>query len=161
MDNFKLFVDLDGVLCDFNKDFANKFGKGSPRNVLDKYGESMIISLIESAGLTFWSRMSWLPKSRLLWEFLKDYNPTILSDPKKFFFSQAGKSLWVSRELGKRYCKSAILMEHKYKYAKSGYVLIDDYDKNIKRWEANGGIGILYEDNITTIRKIIDIMGVK
>ena len=45
----------------------------------------------------------------------------------------------------------------KQSYAKTGdkpNVLIDDYDKNIKEWEANGGIGIHHTNVGTTIGKL-------
>lgn len=36
-----------------------------------------------------------------------------------------------------------------------GYVLIDDYRKNIEEWEDVGGTGILFEHAIVTMNKIL------
>ena len=51
-----------------------------------------------------------------------------------------------------------VLREQKKSYAKTKEekpnVLIDDYDKNIKEWEAKGGIGILHTNVGTTIGKL-------
>jgi len=51
----------------------------------------------------------------------------------------------------KNHQPQAVIFDHeKYKYAQqpdeTPNILIDDWDTNIKLWEANGGIGILYKD---------------
>jgi hypothetical protein len=64
--------------------------------------------------------------------------------------SSEEKSEWLKRYLS-RHQPQAIIFDHeKFKYARQANgtpnILIDDYDTNIKLWEANGGIGILYKD---------------
>ena len=50
-----------------------------------------------------------------------------------------------------------VMRSQKQKYAMSGgksNVLIDDYIKNIKEWEAKGGIGIHHTDVSKTINEL-------
>jgi len=64
--------------------------------------------------------------------------------------SSKEKTEWLQRHL-KNHQPQAVIFDHeKYKYAQqpdeTPNILIDDWDTNIKLWEANGGIGILYKD---------------
>jgi hypothetical protein len=65
--------------------------------------------------------------------------------------SSKEKTAWLQRHL-KNHQPQAIIFDHeKYKYACQAdgtpNILIDDWITNIKLWEANGGIGILYKDS--------------
>jgi hypothetical protein len=60
------------------------------------------------------------------------------------------KSDWLEQHLTKHAPKSILFDHNKEKFARQAdgtpNILIDDYATNIKLWEANGGIGILYKD---------------
>jgi len=51
--------------------------------------------------------------------------------------------------------------KNKYKWLTDhpGAILIDDYDRNIEQWVANGGVGILHTDPHSTIEKL-KVLGV-
>lgn len=78
---------------------------------------------------------------------------SILSSPLMSRVEQSSeeKAEWVKRYLSKYPVDSVLFDHHKEKFAKQAdgtpNILIDDWDSNIKLWEANGGIGILYKDS--------------
>jgi hypothetical protein len=174
---FKIYLDMDGCITDFQGDFqalkTNK--KGLRFEEWDKvYGRHTAWAEIGKAGLEHWEYMSWMPDGKELWNYLKEYNPTILSAPSRDPRSARGKILWVNRELGlnvdsaTRSAKGPkwaqdsrmILSAQKYMFAKRypNSILIDDTANKIRDWQNNGGIGILHTDTESTIAKLEEIL---
>ena len=107
----------------------------------------------------FWANLEWMPGSRKLYQFIKRYDPYVLSaysarDPN----SQVGKKKWLKKNT--EFKKSRINLvkrEQKQKYAITDgkpNVLIDDYIKNINEWESKGGIGIHHTNVSKTISEL-------
>jgi hypothetical protein len=146
---FKLYVDMDGVLTNWFKafrDLGKDVTKGLEGDEFEKkYGREELWSVIDKHGkLEFWSEMEWMKNGKNLWNYVKKYNPTILTTPAKNKLSKQGKEIWIKRELGKDI--PFIFAKDKYKYADMNSILIDDYDKKINDWVNLGdGIGILYK----------------
>ena len=98
-----------------------------------------------------------MPGARHLWSVIKPHHPKLLSayaewDEKN---SKHGKVVWAARYL--RIPESNIILvrrEDKVIYAAPDAILIDDYDKNIKEWEAHGGIGIQHITAEQTVAKL-------
>jgi hypothetical protein len=139
---------MDGVLCDFEKQFYKLTGHTFDDSTYDQ--KSLWVD-IEKGGIEFWSQMEWMRDGKQLWSYIKDYNPIILSAPT-FKSSHIGKRIWVKRELGKHI--ECILDRNKYKYAEENNILIDDMMRNIKPWIKSGGIAIFHENTRTTISKL-------
>ena len=157
----KLFVDLDGVLCDWEKAFRDlgpEITKGlEGQEYEDKYGRDELWKVISGEGkLEFWSEMPWMKDGKKLWNYIKEFKPTILTTPAKSQVSKDGKKIWINRELGEDI--PFILAKDKWKYADINSVLIDDYDKKINNWVDKGdGIGILHTSAKDTIRKLKEL----
>lgn len=147
----EIFIDMDGVLCDFDTQFSSL--KGIPRSKVKGYKSPDMWKIIERAGEEYWSQMGWNPGGRELWNFLRNFKPIILSSPMRHDSCTTGKLKWVAENLGK---VPVILESKKYIYSKPGAILIDDLEKNIGPWRDNGGIGILHDEtNIPgTIEKV-------
>ncbi len=146
----KLFVDLDGVLTDFDKSLSDLLGK--PIKGHGQFGnDPKIWKAIDEAGTYFWKSMDWLPDGKELWNAVKKYDPTILSSPSRHITSKEGKKMWIDENISGT---PLILDSKKEKYAKEGYVLIDDRKKNINKWENAGGVGILHKDTGSTIAQL-------
>ena len=147
----KIYVDMDGVLVDFDKQITHYN--------LDKYdkGNSKIWLIIRRIGPKFWSTMKWMPDGRTLWNALKPYKPTILSAPPipKDAVATEGKSEWVKRELGG---VPYIIEKRKELYAKPNAILIDDMVKNVDKWRQAGGIAILHKNTASTLRQLGDLL---
>jgi FMN phosphatase YigB (HAD superfamily) len=149
---YKIYCDMDGVLCDFDKRFE-QFGGMSPREYETKYGTKKFWSLIDKIGEQFWSKMAWMPEGKQLWNYISKYNPYLLSAPSLDYSSRYGKKLWVQENMpGTKLILSK--RENKKDYASGKSILIDDRADNISEWNAAGGIGILYTSNSQTISKL-------
>ena len=154
----KLFLDMDGCICDWDRAFrelGDEVTKGlTGQEYEDKYGRDAIWDVISNVGkLEFWSQISWMPDGKKLWNYVKKFNPTILTTPAKNKFSKDGKKIWISRELGDNI--PYIFEKDKWKHADTESVLIDDYDKKIKDWINLGdGIGIHHTSADKTIEEL-------
>jgi hypothetical protein len=149
---YKIYCDMDGVLCDFNRRFE-QFGGMSPREYEAKYGTNKFWELISKVGEQFWSKMSWMPEGKQLWDHIKQYKPSLLSAPSSDYSSRYGKKLWVQENIpGTKLILAK--RENKKDYASGKSILIDDLDKNIDEWRAAGGLGILYTSTGQTLNEL-------
>lgn len=150
---FKIYVDMDGVLTDFDEQFLRMFKKTSTQ-VHKEGGDAHFWSVVEKGGLKFWSEMPWMRGSRKFWSYVKQFNPTILSAPARSLpDSPKGKKIWVKRELGgvPLILKRA---RNKKDYADENSILIDDNMDNISGWKGAGGIGILFKSPEQAIKEL-------
>lgn len=147
----KIFCDMDSVLTDFIGQLGKILHKDLPPDY--SFGnDPKVWKMVEEAGESFWEDMVWMSDGKELWRAISKYNPTILSAPTRHESSKIGKRAWIKRELPKG--TTLIMDSDKGKYAKKGYVLIDDRVKNIKEWEEAGGIGILHKNAKGTIKEL-------
>ena len=160
-----VYVDLDGTLADMFGEAARREGVTNwrqARKVKDK-----IEQVAKDPG--FFEELPPLPNAPKLvkgvvaaaGEF------SILSSPLMSQVEQSTeeKSEWLNHYLKQFPIESVIFDHRKEKFAKQAdgtpNILIDDWDANIKLWEANGGIGILYKDSecdraLKTLRYALD-----
>ena len=147
--------DMDGVLTDFEGEFL----KISGGIVCDKFegtqGRETFWRLIDSEGLDWWEHMPWMPDGKVLWEYIKDRKPYILSAPAKDLSqSRKGKKLWAGRELGRKVPLRLVKAKLKQTFAHPNALLIDDLKRNVDQWIAAGGIGILHTSAQDTIKQL-------
>lgn len=65
---------------------------------------------------------------------------------------------WVRRILSDTVTVNLVYRAEKKEYVKGkNYILIDDYEKNIHEWELTGGTGILFDDPVNVINKILEL----
>jgi hypothetical protein len=140
----KLYLDLDGVLTDFDLQYKKLFGH---LKIKDEDTKWKLISVIPDL---FFSKMPWTITGKKLFKQLRNYNPIILSscgaDDNWKIIAEAKKK-WMKKNLGSIY-RNAILVNgsaKKVKYSGEGMILIDDSKANIKLWERKKGIGILHK----------------
>ena len=151
---YKIFCDSDNVLTDFDNNFKKYSGGISPREYEDKMGKEKFWSLIDKkVGLEFWEKMERMNDGHELWNYIKNYNPIILSAPSRDPISSKGKQNWVKNNLPGTKLILAF-SDKKKNYAKENYILIDDLEKNIKDWNNSGGIGILHTSTNNTIEQL-------
>jgi hypothetical protein len=152
----KIFLDMDGVITDFDRRFR-ELGVGGPENYEKKFGEQKFWNLINAEGIKFWSEMPWTKDGKVLWNYLKDKNVSILSAPSENPDSKNGKRIWVKKELGNI---PVILRqaEEKKKLACPDCLLIDDKTDNINQWVSAGGFGIPHKSANDTIKKLKNVL---
>jgi hypothetical protein len=151
---YSIYVDQDGVLSDFNRAFE-ELGHGTPESFEEKHGEEAMWYLINNKTDHFWLNMEWMPDGKKFWNFIKKYNPTILTKPARVKNCKEDKISWLKKNLGEDV--SIKLSTKKEKYANPNTILFDDMEENIQKWIDAGGIGILYksaEQAILEFKKI-------
>lgn len=153
-----IYLDMDGVLCDFIGRVKELTGEdfGSPS--LDRKGKTELKSEIHSHK-KFWHEMKWMPGGEQLYKFVKPFRPQILSAYADWDKNSIpGKYEWnrVNTGISKQRI-NLVRRSEKLDYAVTDGVqniLIDDYIKNIREFEKAGGIGIHHIDTATTISKL-------
>lgn len=147
----KIYCDMDGVLVDFEKGYEELTG----RNIRGQHsaGNEDFWGPISKAGAQFWIKLPWMSDGKQLWEYIKQYNPQLLSAPSREESSKIGKYVWVKRELPgvKLILRSA---ERKQEFATPKSILIDDRKDNIERWKEAGGVGIYHTSAADTIQQL-------
>ena len=126
-DAYTLYVDMDGVLCDFERRFE-QFAGVSPEEYTaqktiefgEKKAQEEFWDLIDKQiGVRFWVGMPWMPEGEKLWKYVKPFKRNIPGTPLK-------------------------LSWNKEQYATPTSILIDDRESNITKWKSAGGIGIRF-----------------
>ena len=155
--DYIIYTDMDGVLSDFDKRFM-EFSDGiRPSEYEKNMGREAFWDLIDNkVGVPFWAGMDWMPDGKQYWNYIKKYNPIILSAPSRNNESRYGKRIWKKRNMPDTKMILAYASD-KQNYAKSNAILIDDRKKNIDQWKAAGGIGILHISAEDTIRQLKDL----
>lgn len=148
-------MDLDGCITNFDKALSKV--TGLPEKKGFNFGnDPKIWAKIDGAGEKFWSTMEWMPDGRQLWNAIEIYKPTVLTAPSRHESSVEGKKVWLRNNLPD---VPYIIDQKKESYADEDSILIDDREKNIKKWEEAGGIGVLHKDTKTTLDKLRSVMG--
>jgi len=166
-----LYLDMDGVQCDFFSAWAKLFGKERYKELGDKPERERKINDLNSRGPEFiekfFATLPVLPNCNKLLSFLETNKipTTILSAPLRGNneASVKGKLEWLSKH-NPSMKDTALFRGDKERLAMKGghpNVLVDDHKENIRRWEAAGGIGVLYRDEnpeqaLAQLRKIYD-----
>ena len=150
--DYKIYCDMDGVIADFDKGYKELTGREASFDT----PKEEFWAPIQKAGAEFWIKLQWMPDGKQLWEFIKPYNPQLLSAPSRDESSKIGKFVWVKRNVPgtKLILRSA---ERKQEFATPNSILIDDRADNIQRWKDAGGVGIHHTSAADTIQQLKDL----
>jgi hypothetical protein len=155
--SYQIYCDMDGVIADFEARFDHFFGM-SPSEYEAKNGRRAFWNQIDNnIGVKFWVGIPWMPDGHQLWDYIKKYNPILLSSPSTSESSRIGKRLWV-----KKYLPGTKLIlafpDQKANYSGEGKILIDDrLEPNIQMWRNKGGIGIHHTSASDTISQLKEL----
>ena len=110
---------------------------------------------MRQTGRSGFDAMPWMPDGKVLWEFIKPFNPTLLSQlpDENWARCMPEKCLWAVRNLGHDVQVIVVMKSHgKGCYAAPGYALIDDDPHAHKAgWEAAGGTFVHHVNARSTI----------
>ena len=167
--NIQVYLDLDGVLVNFDKGFKKISGGVSADDFARvkfngdiKAAKKEFWKLIGRAGSSWWANLEMMPDGMVLWNFFKTYNPIILTAGRGSGVKE-GKTSWVHRHLGAQI--NPVLAsrgEDKPMYVTNDpntiHVLIDDTKKNIEAWNnsGEGKVAMLHTSAADTIRKFTE-----
>ena len=153
---YKIYSDMDGVITDFDTQFEKLSDGISPSEYEKKNGKEAFWKLIGDKGVGFWVGMPWMSDGLEYWNYIKQYNPILLSAPSKDKSSRLGKRLWVKNNIPGTKLVLAYAQD-KQKYAAPNHILIDDRPSNIEQWRSQGGIGILHTSAANTIQQLKEL----
>jgi len=156
-----IYCDMDGVVADFHgglkkmESDLQKAGYNSVQDWLDSpLSDDKWKPIVKNR--KFWSTLPMMPQALKLYNYIRPYNPNILSavarrDPN----CRPGKLAWLRKNLRMTDTSRINLVRRRDKkqYAK-GNLLIDDLPKNIAEWKAAGGTGILHKSVGQTIAQL-------
>jgi len=148
---YKIYCDMDGVLCDFIEQWKKFYGMDA--KAAKKLDKQKFDEMLDGAPFEFWANMAWMPGSKRMWDIISKYGVTILSSPAESKASTDGKKAWIQKNIP----GTPVILEKSYnkqKYAKADAILIDDYKRNIDQWKAKGGIDVQYLDASQAIRDL-------
>jgi len=142
-----VFVDLDGVLVDLQKGYSQitgeKYKKMSHEDfvpILHSYLDNLTTKQI----VNFWANLPKTQECDELWSLVKQNQPLILTASGNSAPACEGKKIWCSKNLNldknRVFCSKN--SQDKQNYASPRSILIDDYKRNIKQFNAAGGHGI-------------------
>ncbi len=149
---YKVYLDMDGVLANFDQRFRDLSGM-EPKEFENKYGKKEFWNLIdEEHKIKFWVGIPVMDGAASLVDAVKDYNYELLTSPSAKKQSYLGKILWVRNHIGDVFPSKPRI---NFKKAKEKHlvkpqlsqtdILIDDREDTIGRWNAAGGTGIVYK----------------
>jgi hypothetical protein len=160
----KLYVDMDGVLVDFEGGVRKHFGNSEKcSDFIKNMGSGEFWKRVSSIE-NFWEDLEPIGDVENIWKSLNNrfQHISILSSPS---YSDPncipGKNRWIDKHIGQQGLRLFDNEKHKYACPKS--ILIDDSQKNISKWEESGGIGILFTGKFddefwTTLKQKINLI---
>lgn len=156
-----IYVDLDGVLVDFDRGFKDISDGMDKYDYVKKHGVDKLWKLINSHGQEWWENLNWMPDGTKLWSAIQNKNVKVLtsgSTRNTGTMAINGKKKWVADHLGSIETIVVNSSHEKQKYARPGDILIDDLYSNISEWTVKNGIGILHRNAEETINKLNDVI---
>lgn len=154
----KLYIDLDGVMADFDLYFMNTFGVAS--GSLD---DPTLWKWINGHG-NFFANLPLCDGAIDFYNRVKHLNPTILTACPKTNYSVAAvqKRAWVYKHLSEDLTVIPMLGgKNKALFMHSpADVLIDDFEKNCLSWREHGGIAILHKNFADTTKQVSDLFNI-
>ena len=150
---YKLMVDMDGVLADFIKG-VNDFIKGGYTEGNNKQMWKDIKEYSNNGG-RLWADLDPMPDAMELWNYVKPHNPEILTSAgNPAFGADEQKQEWIANRIGNPKVNIVRKSAEKANMAAPNIILIDDLRKSIDPWVAAGGIGILHKSAAKTIEEL-------
>ena len=158
-EEYKIYVDMDGVVADFDKRFTDLSGM-SPSDYESKNGKNAFWDFIDvKHKLAFWVGIQPMSDAQSLMDYVSKHNYEMLTAPSIRKESLMGKGLWIRNWTNKGLFPSKPKVNYKpaknkHHFAAPNHILIDDKPSTIDSWNAAGGIGILHTSAGNTINQL-------
>ena len=146
----EIYVDMDGVLADFFREWAKMDGKDHYKDMDNKEAKLHLVKDHPD----FWISLPVLPNAGKLLGYIKKNfghykicSSPLAGDPN----CEPQKRAWVKKHLTSFPPEQVIITENKAAYATQAdgtpNILIDDFGPNISGWDSAGGIAIKHKDH--------------
>ena len=144
-----VYLDVDGVLANFNKAACKALGVSYPplkwhwyKDVLDGFNK-----LNEICTFDFWENLEWMPDGTKIFEEITNQFPfskiLLITAPMPNKESATGKWKWIDKQLPGFSNQTIITQVSKSLLAKPNTLLIDDKTQNVDEFRQAGGQTIL------------------
>jgi len=147
----KLFLDLDGVLADFDAGVLAVTGKRPEELPL----KTMWAAL--SRAPRFFETLEMMHDAEALWRFCAPHHPTILTGLPLGSWAPDQKKRWVARVLGAHVPVVTCLSREKPRWSGKGHVLVDDRESARAGWERRGGSFIHHVSAARSVAALRDL----
>ena len=149
----EIYVDMDGVLADFFTEWGKLMKVDNWWDINDKHNIDDALQKIRDTD-NFWLDLPLTKNAKNLLNLIKQVKGSyiILSSPlpgdKN---SEHHKREWIEKNLSFFPPKQVLIRHDKETFATQSdgtpNILIDDYGVNVRKWEANGGVGFKHKDH--------------
>ena len=155
MRGYKLSLDLDGTVANFNKKANEVLGTNYQGN-----HNPWDWKLLAEKCPTLYRDLELLPDAKELIEYVKDHFHSrfsvLTAIPKNAIFPEvtSHKRMWVWNNIGKHVKTNfgPFSIDKQYHCEGNHHILIDDNDLCVEQWISRGGMGILHTDAASTIK---------
>ena len=144
-----LFLDLDGVLADFEARVGELF---NGRKVEDIKPSVLWSTLARQPD--FFGTLALMPDALELWEFARHHNPTILTGKPRGTWADAQKVSFVRKHFGPSVPVIVCFAAEKGRFASPSAVLVDDMLKNRDTWVSSGGVFVHHTSALASIEQL-------
>ena len=154
----KLFVDLDGVLVDFDRGVLELTGT-LPADIPEPEMWKRI-----AAADDFYNKLDWMEDGPRLWSYVRVLQPSILTGLPRGNWAEPQKRRWCERELGPEIPVFTCLTREKPLVAQLNCspdetpVLIDDRTRIADHWREIGGIFIHHTSAASSTQQLEQVL---
>lgn len=114
---------------------------------------------IDRAGQAFWQDMPVMPWAQELYDVLRPYSVVFCTSPAYNPVCAAGKMAWLQRFTGDRALRDVVITPRKELLARPRSILIDDLERNVRKFRTAGGQAILFPAPYNSMRGQFDPSG--
>jgi len=140
-----LFIDLDGVLADFDTEYERAFGIQVPRRLGIPDPPDFWDRIIGHG--YFYASLPMMPDAQELWDGAKRFHPTpiiLTGVPWSVPNAENHKRAWVREHIDPNAVVICCASKDKRLHGKPGDVLVDDWEKYRALWETMGGVFVFH-----------------
>lgn len=150
-DRMRLFVDLDGVLADFDAGASRVLGM-TPTEFQQLHGAALMWKRLAAAP-RFYAELPWMADGKDLWTALQPHLPApmVLTGLPLGTWAEPEKREWCRRELGPGVIVTACMSIDKHLYCCADDILIDDRESARLDWVTAGGRFVLHTSTPETL----------
>lgn len=149
-----LFLDLDGVLADFDGHAIAVLGLEPATTPPAEFWKAV------ARTPRFWADMQPFPYLEDFWRVAREWSPTIITGlpVTKMDEAERHKRAWVARHLGPDVPVICCLSRDKPRHMRApGDILVDDRPANVSDWVAAGGRGLVWDGPQGALSRIAEI----
>ena len=157
----QIYVDMDGVLADFDLHYETTFNVKLPRRAFREppYTADEVDWKAIRKTANFFRDIPPMADFKELWSFVEVYNPIILTGvPASVTEAATNKREWVDKNLGRDVSMVACLSKEKATWCRPGDILIDDWEKYRDLWVGAGGRWITHTSAAESVRQLKEML---